>query len=246
VRQEKNLVIYCTVTVIETGDGFVTTPVPVEVTVTVYVRGPETIIEALAPEVAWVESPLYVAVNVLVVSEAKPFAVLATTFRTAAPPEIVPVPRVCWPLVKITDPDAELGDTVEVSVVVPFSITVDGVATSAVLVAVLEEPFPLPLPPQATMKPANVTPRPTISTVIARLRRKVNGAPRRTAAKTITPPLFQGADGVRFEALAFGVIVRVDCPFPPADKVIAGAEAETLDGVPFVEVTVVTNETVPA
>jgi hypothetical protein len=42
------------------------------------------------------------------------------------------------------------------------------------------------------------------------------------------------------------VIVNVEVPLPPAVSVTEGALTETDEAVPFVELTVVANETVPA
>jgi len=102
-----------------------------------------------------------------------------------------------------------------------------------------------PLPPQATSKPAAEIASAIRSTARARFLRRVNGAPNNTAQNITGPPRFHGSRGKWLAALVVVVIVSVEFPVVLEARLIEGALAETAEGVPLIELTLVANETVP-
>jgi hypothetical protein len=103
----------------------------------------------------------------------------------------------------------------------------------------------LDAPPQATKDPVSMTATTTSHNPADRLRRKMNGSPRKSAQNVAAPPLFHG-DGMRFSASAFVVIVTVALAVAPALSVTGFALADTFAAVPSLEVTLLVKETVPA
>jgi len=103
----------------------------------------------------------------------------------------------------------------------------------------------LPITPQPISKPDRVIANTTGNTAIRRFRRKVKGTPSRAAQKINVPP-FHGIAGIWFAAFALAVMVTVEVPMPPEVSVTEVAVAVTSAGVPSVELTAVTKETVPA
>jgi hypothetical protein len=102
-----------------------------------------------------------------------------------------------------------------------------------------------PLPPQATSRPAAEIASAVNSTASARFLRRVNGAPSNTEPNITAPPLFQGRRGEWLDALFVAVMVSVELPVVLEAKLTEGALAETADGEPLIELTLVANETVP-
>ena len=103
----------------------------------------------------------------------------------------------------------------------------------------------LPLPLQATSKPAAEIASAVSSTASTRFLRPANGAPSSTAQNITAPPLFQGRRGEWLAAVVVVVIVSVEFPVVLEAKLTEGALAVTAEGLPLIEPMLVTNETVP-
>jgi hypothetical protein len=128
-----------------------------------------------------------------------------------------------------------------VTVPVPVGVTVTVYVRVAGATGVEVPPLP-----QAMENPARVMAAAVSRTAITCLRRAANGALSRTAPSMIVPPLDHGATGEWFVAFALELIVRTVFPLPPLVRMTDGALAETFEAVPSSELTVATNETVPA
>ena len=103
----------------------------------------------------------------------------------------------------------------------------------------------LPLPLQATSKPAAEIASAVRSTASARFLRRVNGAPNNTAQNITGPLRLQGSRGAWLAALVVVVIVSVEFPVVLEAKLTEGALAETAEGVPLIGLMLVANDTVP-